>query len=57
MAKVVGSRRRRPKLRWLDGVNAGVLERKVLNIEDAIICVHDRDICRRVVDSKHMWAD
>jgi hypothetical protein len=39
-----------PKLRWLDGVKAGV-EWKGLNIEDAKMCVYVRGIWKRVVQS------
>jgi hypothetical protein len=31
--------RKNAKLRWMDGVTAGV-ERKVLNIKDVKMCVH-----------------
>jgi hypothetical protein len=56
-AKVEGSRGRgSPKMRWMDGVKADV-EMEGLNIEDARICLHDRDRWGRVVHSKHIWAD
>jgi hypothetical protein len=44
-----------PKLRLMDSLNEGV-ERNGLNIENARMCVHDRDRCGRVVHSKHVWA-
>lgn len=43
-----GSVRRRPKLRWIASVKAGI-ESKLQNIEDAKMSVHDRDRLKRAV--------
>jgi hypothetical protein len=49
MANVDGSRGKgRSKLSWMDNVNS-IVERNVLNIEDARVCEHARDRWKRVL--------
>jgi hypothetical protein len=46
---------KRPKLRWMDDMNA-LVEWKGLNTKDVRICLQDGDRWRRIVLSTHVWV-
>jgi hypothetical protein len=39
----------------VNGVKSGV-DIKIINIEDARMCMHDRDRSKKVIHSNYMWA-